>query len=64
MTQLPATLIKVFGGILFAVLLSLTIWSVFFDKHANDPLTPDEQQRADDMMNRARAISQDASTDE
>lgn len=48
----PGIAIKAFGATLFVVLLAFTIWSVFFDKTANGPLTPDEQRRVDDMDKR------------
>jgi len=57
MTQTPATVLKVFGAVLFAVLLGFTIWSVFLDPHGNDPLTPEQQQRADDLINRRSGVT-------
>lgn len=52
MTKTYATVLKVFGATLFAVLTVFALWSIFFDPHGNDPLTPDQQERMDDMLNK------------
>lgn len=52
MTQVPGTIIKIFGGVLFIVILSALIWSIFFDKNASKPLTPDEQRKMEDVLKR------------
>lgn len=52
MSKIPGTVIKVFGGVLFVVVLSALIWSIFFDKNANKPLTPDEQRKMEDILKR------------
>lgn len=58
----PGTAIKVFGAVLFVVCGALMIWSIFFDKNANRPLTPEEQRRMDDLLNR-QTLAADAGSD-
>lgn len=74
MTKTYATVLKVFGATLFAVLTVFALWSIFLDPHGNDPLTPDQQERMDDMLNKQSGqragsrsgvtVVEDASVDE
>lgn len=59
----PGTAIKIFGAVLFVVILGGFIWSIFFDKNANRPLTPDEERRMNDLLDRSRIAADAGETD-